>query len=174
MHKLLLPSLFVVILAAVPFRPSKAQDAPKYSNEFLAIGVGARALGMGSAYTSAVNDVTAGYWNPAGLLGVTGDLQVGVMHSEYFAGIAKYDYVGIAKPIDSMSTIGFTFVRFGIDNIPNTIDLIDPISSPAGTREPRLQRTRSPSWPSRRRGFGAAHSYRCSRASGRTLPCTRR
>lgn len=126
MHKLLLPSLFVVILAAVPFRPAAAQDAPKYSNEFLAIGVGARALGMGSAYTSAVNDVTAGYWNPAGLLGVTGDLQVGVMHSEYFAGIAKYDYVGIAKPIDSMSTIGFTFVRFGIDNIPNTIDLIDP------------------------------------------------
>ncbi len=102
------------------------QDAPKYSNEFLAIGVGARALGMGSAYTGIVSDVTSGYWNPAGLLGVKGDLQVGVMHSEYFAGIAKYDYVGFAKPIDSMSTIGFTFVRFGIDNIPNTIDLIDP------------------------------------------------
>lgn len=103
-----------------------AQDAPKYSNEFLAIGVGARALGMGSAYTSVVNDVTSGYWNPAGILGVKGDLQVGVMHSEYFAGIAKYDYIGIAKPIDSSSTIGFTFIRFGIDNIPNTIDLIDP------------------------------------------------
>jgi hypothetical protein len=101
-------------------------DAPKYSNEFLAIGVGARALGMGSAYTSVVNDVTSGYWNPAGILGVKGDLQVGVMHSEYFAGIAKYDYIGLAKPIDSMSTIGFTFIRFGIDNIPNTIDLIDP------------------------------------------------
>lgn len=103
-----------------------AQDAPKYSNEFLAVGVGARALGMGSAYTAVVSDVTSGYWNPAGLLGVKGDLQVGVMHSEYFAGIAKYDYVGLAKPIDSVSTIGFTFVRFGIDNIPNTIDLIDP------------------------------------------------
>ncbi len=101
-------------------------DAPKYSNEFLAIGVGARALGMGSAFTSAVNDVTSGYWNPAGILGVQGDLQVGVMHSEYFAGIAKYDYIGLAKPIDSSSTIGFTFIRFGIDNIPNTIDLIDP------------------------------------------------
>lgn len=101
-------------------------DAPKYSNEFLAIGVGARALGMGNAYTAAVNDVTSGYWNPAGLLGVRGDLQVGVMHSEYFAGIAKYDYVGLAKPIDSVSTIGFSFIRFGIDNIPNTIDLIDP------------------------------------------------
>lgn len=103
-----------------------AQDAPKYSNEFLAVGVGARALGMGNAYTSVVNDVTSGYWNPAGILGVQGDLQVGLMHSEYFAGIAKYDYIGLAKPIDSASTIGFTFIRFGIDNIPNTIDLIDP------------------------------------------------
>lgn len=106
---------------------SRAQsDAPKYSNEFLAIGVGARALGMGSAYTAAVNDVTSGYWNPAGLTGVNSDLQVGAMHSEYFAGIAKYDYIGLAKPIDSVSTIGFTFIRFGIDNIPNTIDLFDP------------------------------------------------
>jgi hypothetical protein len=30
----------------------QAQDAPKYSNEFLAVGVGARALGMGNAYTA--------------------------------------------------------------------------------------------------------------------------
>lgn len=119
-------SLWVVIGVVLAASPMLAQDAPKYSNEFLAIGVGARALGMGSAYTAAVGDVTSGYWNPAGLLGVKGDLQVGLMHSEYFAGIAKYDYVGLARPIDSMSTIGFTFVRFGIDNIPNTIDLIDP------------------------------------------------
>lgn len=118
-------SLLVLLTATLSFG-TLAQDAPKYSNEFLAIGVGARALGMGSAYTAAVNDVTSGYWNPAGLLGVKGDLQVGAMHSEYFAGIAKYDYVGLAKPIDSVSTIGVTFVRFGIDNIPNTIDLIDP------------------------------------------------
>jgi len=113
-------------MACAAGRGTAQTDAPKYSNEFLAIGVGARALGMGSAYTSVVNDVTSGYWNPAGILGVKGDLQIGAMHSEYFAGIAKYDHIGLAKPIDSMSTIGFTFIRFGIDNIPNTIDLIDP------------------------------------------------
>ena len=102
-----------------------AQDAPKYSNEFLAIGVGARALGMGYAYTSACSDVTSGYWNPSGLLGARGDLQVGAMHSEYFAGIAKYDYIGAAKKIDSVSSIGVTYLRFGVDNIPNTTELID-------------------------------------------------
>ncbi|HMN05284.1 MAG TPA: PorV/PorQ family protein [Flavobacteriales bacterium] len=104
---------------------ASAQDAPKYSNEFLAIGVGARSLGMGYAHVAATNDVTAGYWNPAGLLGVRGDLQVGAMHSEYFAGIAKYDYLAVAKPIDSVSTIGLSYIRFGVDNIPNTTELID-------------------------------------------------
>jgi len=118
---------FLILLLSMACGAVHAQtDAPKYSNEFLAVGVGARALGMGGAYTAVVNDVTSGYWNPAGLPGVKGDLQVGAMHSEYFAGIAKYDYIGLAKPIDSASTIGFTFIRFGIDNIPNTIDLIDP------------------------------------------------
>ena len=40
----------------------------KYSNEFLNIGAGARGLAMGSAQVASVNDGTAGYWNPAGLL----------------------------------------------------------------------------------------------------------
>ncbi|MCB0787631.1 MAG: PorV/PorQ family protein [Flavobacteriales bacterium] len=104
---------------------ASAQDAPKYSNEFLAIGVGARALGMGYSLTAATEDVTAGYWNPAGLMGVRSDLQVGAMHSEYFAGIAKYDFIGIAKPLDSVSTLGVSFIRFGVDDIPNTTALID-------------------------------------------------
>lgn len=103
----------------------QAQDAPKYSNEFLTLGVGARSLGMGYSHVAAASDVTAGYWNPAGLLDVRGDLQVGAMHSEYFAGIAKYDYIGVAKPIDSSSVISISYLRFGVDNIPNTTDLID-------------------------------------------------
>lgn len=115
----------VVVLAALAFPAVRAQDAPKYSNEFLSIGVGARSLGMGYSQVAMVNDVTSGYWNPAGLLGVRGDLQVGAMHSEYFAGIAKYDYLAVAKPIDSSSVIAFSYLRFGVDNIPNTTELID-------------------------------------------------
>ncbi|MBP8824237.1 MAG: PorV/PorQ family protein [Flavobacteriales bacterium] len=118
-------SLAVAGVAMLAFHAAQAQDAPKYSNEFLAIGVGARSLGMGYAQVAAVGDVTSGYWNPAGLLGVRGDLQVGAMHSEYFAGIAKYDYLAVAKPIDSASVIGFSYLRFGVDNIPNTTELID-------------------------------------------------
>lgn len=97
----------------------------KYSNEFLNVGVGARALSMANANVASVNDVTAGYWNPAGLNLQTSNLQVGLMHAEYFAGIAKYDFIGASKRIDSNSVAGLTFIRFGVDNIPNTTELID-------------------------------------------------
>ncbi len=97
----------------------------KYSNEFLKIGVGARALGMSNAFVATADDVTAGYWNPAGLAHIDSDFQVSLMHSEYFAGIANYDYGAFATKIDSVSTIGFSLIRFGVDDIPNTTQLID-------------------------------------------------
>lgn len=99
--------------------------APKYSNEFLAIGVGARALGMSNAQVAVVNDVTAGYWNPTGLLDIQSDLQISAMHANYFANIAQYDYAAIGTRLDTASAIGFSVIRFGVDNIPNTTELID-------------------------------------------------
>lgn len=104
---------------------SQGQAVRKYSNEFLAIGVGARAMSMGKAVAASTDDVTGGYWNPAALTGLNRDFQVGLMHSEYFAGIAKYDYAGFALKTQNEGVLGFTYIRFGVDNIPNTIDLID-------------------------------------------------
>jgi len=100
-------------------------QAPKYSNEFLSIGVGARGLGMSGAQVASVNDITSGYWNPAGLTLGKGDLQLGLMHAEYFAGIAKYDYAAIAAPVDETRTIGFSFIRFAIDDIIDSTELLD-------------------------------------------------
>lgn len=100
-------------------------QAPKYSNEFLSVGVGARSLAMANSTVSSVNDVTAGYWNPAGLLNLTNNLNIGLMHSEYFAGIAKFDYGGLAIKNSDSSAIGITILRFGVDDIPNTLDLVD-------------------------------------------------
>jgi len=118
--------ILVLLFVACTFSQSAVgQGFRKYSNEFLAIGVGARSLGMSGAQTALTNDVTAAYWNPAGLSQIESDVQIGAMHAEYFAGIAKYDYATVAKPLKSKGTIGFTYIRFGIDNIPNTIELID-------------------------------------------------
>lgn len=118
--------VIVLIIGLLFVLNASAQlTAPKYSNEFLNIGVGARALGMGNSVLASTNDVTAGYWNPTGLLFTNTDLQIGLMHSEYFAGIAKYDFGALAKTIDSTSAFGVSFIRFGVDNIPNTTELID-------------------------------------------------
>ncbi|HEU4716919.1 MAG TPA: PorV/PorQ family protein [Bacteroidia bacterium] len=117
-------SFFLVFLLGLSVQ-SFAQIR-KYSNEFLAIGVGARSLAMSGASVASADDVTSGYWNPAGLLGVKPDFQVGLQHAEYFASIAKYDYLGFAGKIDSASSFGFSVLRFAVDDIPNTTQLIDP------------------------------------------------
>ena len=104
---------------------SQGTIAPKYSNEFLQIGVSADALGMSNAVVAKTNSVHSGYWNPAGLTELENGFHVGAMHSEYFAGIAKYDYLSIAKKIDEKSAFGFSAIRFAVDDIPNTTQLID-------------------------------------------------
>ena len=101
-----------------------AQTARHYSNEFLNIGVDAHALAMGNMVTASVQDVTAGYWNPAGLSGITTQ-QAGLMHAAYFANVAQYDYLAYAKPIDKKTGVSFSLIRFGVDNIMNTTHLID-------------------------------------------------
>lgn len=102
----------------------KAQ-APKYSNEFLAIGVGARALGMSNSVVASSYDIFSAYWNPSGLLGITTNREVALMHSEYFAGIAKYDFGAFAVKFNDKSAGSISMIRFGVDNIPNTSELID-------------------------------------------------
>ncbi|MFH2094561.1 MAG: hypothetical protein ABIJ16_02580 [Bacteroidota bacterium] len=99
--------------------------APKYSNEFLSIGIGSRPLAMGNSVVASMNDVTSGYWNPSCLTKVSNDLQLGAMHAEYFAGIGKFDYLGAARHIGDSAAIGISLIRFGVDDIPNTLDLID-------------------------------------------------
>ncbi|MFN2457717.1 MAG: PorV/PorQ family protein [Chitinophagaceae bacterium] len=102
----------------------------KYSNEFLNIGAGARGLSMGSAQVASVNDGTAGYWNPAGLTGVQDNPNLNLMHAEYFGGIGKYDYASVALPLaGNKRTLGITALRFAVDDIMNTLFLVEPDGS---------------------------------------------
>lgn len=88
------------------------------------IGVDAAALGMSGAVSATTNDVNSGYWNPAGLVHVE-DHALALMHSSYFANIANYNYVGFAMPLDDRSVIGVSMIRFGVDDILDTTQLID-------------------------------------------------
>ncbi len=100
-------------------------SAPKYSNEFLTIGVGARGIAMSGAMVAHAGDVSAAYWNPAGLLAIEDKYELALMHSAYFSGVANYDYAGFSLPFDSLTRLAFTVIRFGVDDIPDTRFLYD-------------------------------------------------
>jgi hypothetical protein len=115
---------YLVILLTLAVLTAQAQTTRKYSNEFMNIGVDAAALGMSNAVVSQTADVNSGYWNPAGLVHLE-DNQLALMHSSYFANIANYNYIAYAMPIDDRSAIGISLIRFGVDDILDTTQLID-------------------------------------------------
>ena len=102
--------------------------AQKYSNEFLSIGVGARAHGMGTAVVASQQDIYAAAWNPAGLSALPAEagLEVGAMHAEWFGGVGNYDFFGLSLPLSNKNQrVGISLIRFGIDQIPNTLSLYE-------------------------------------------------
>jgi hypothetical protein len=117
--------IFLLLLPSLGFSQFR-----KYSNEFLNIGAGARGLGMGAAQTASVSDATAGYWNPAALVGVQDFPSISLMHASYFDNIGKYDYASAALPFDNNKrVIGLSVLRFAVDDIPNTLFLVEPDGS---------------------------------------------
>ncbi len=119
--------LFIIVCS---FSYASFSQFRKYSNEFLYIGAGARAMSMGNAQIASVEDATSGYWNPANLINVKVDPTISIMHADYFAGIAKYDYASLAIPVqDKKRVLGFSLLRFAVDDIPNTLFLVEPDGS---------------------------------------------
>ena len=114
----------LIVLLLLLTATVSAQTTRKYSNEFMNIGVDAAAFGMANAVVASTMDVNSGYWNPAGLLHVE-DKQLSLMHASYFANIASYDYAGFAMELDDRSAVGLSVIRFGVDDILNTTQLID-------------------------------------------------
>jgi hypothetical protein len=115
----------LLLLLAATMQGQQSAEARKYANEFLNIGVGARALGMGNTQTALATGVQAGYWNPAGLAAKEAPLdpEISLMHAAYFGNVAAYNYVGFAMPIDSAGykRFGLSLVRIGVDDIANTL-----------------------------------------------------
>jgi len=125
-----LKSIIFIFLLFFLINNANAQKR-KFVNEFLNIGVGAKSLAMFGAVSAQTDDIGSGYWNPAGLLKIDAPFQVSAMHAEWFAGIAQYDYLAFGKKLgkDRNSFGGVSFIRMGIDNIPNTLSLIGPDGS---------------------------------------------
>ncbi|MFN0157743.1 MAG: PorV/PorQ family protein [Bacteroidota bacterium] len=96
-----------------------ATGVGKYAGEFMSLGVGGRALGMGGAFVALANDVTAGYWNPAGLSHINYP-QFTLMHDEQFGNLVNYDYAAAAMPFGTSASLGLSVIRLGVDDIKDT------------------------------------------------------
>jgi hypothetical protein len=109
----------VLVVAFFIAHGASAQHIAKYADEFLSIGVGGRALGLGGAYAALAQDASAGYWNPAAL-GRINYPEVMLMHDERFGGIVNYDFGTVAIPYGTDVTLGASLMRLGVDGIPDS------------------------------------------------------
>lgn len=115
--------MLVLTFTAAMATAGGARAANKYAGEFLTHGVGARALGMGSAFVAVADDVTSGYWNPAGVADAEAR-SVHLMHSETFGGVVTYDTGAYVHPLAADAAVAVTFVRLAVDDIPFTGDFV--------------------------------------------------
>ncbi len=94
--------------------------------QFLKIGAGARALGMGSAQVAVSGDVSSIYWNPAGLSRLMVNSEITFTHAEWLADI-NYDFAAGVLPIEGLGTFGLSVISM---NVPD--DLVRTVEFPEG------------------------------------------
>lgn len=92
--------------------------AGRYAGDFMMIGSGVRALGMGGAFAALADDGSAMYWNSAGL-SQQRDLEVSAMHAFLYGGLASYNHFTYVQPLPNEVTIGFNVTRLTVSDIPN-------------------------------------------------------
>ena len=107
--------LIICLMAGQVF----GQSLKKYAGEFLYLGAGSRILAMGGAGTAVANDVTATYWNPAGLMEAKG-LQVEFMHSKQFISSIQNNFLAASIPINDHQSLGLSLLYLTVNGIKDS------------------------------------------------------
>ncbi len=120
--------IFIIILAIFIFANSllAVSKSGTSAAQFLKIGVGPRATALGSSFTGLADDISALFWNPAGLAWLN-QQQFLASHTEWFADI-NHEFAGINLPISSSASIGLSFTALYIPDMEQTT-----IEEPEGT-----------------------------------------
>ena len=138
--------LVLLVIGLLSVGSAHGQRIAKYGADFLAGGVDARALGMGGAYVSLANEVSAGYWNPAGLSHLQYP-EISYMHVERFSGAVTFDYGAVALPVSEQSTVAISGFRSGVNDIVNTLEAWNPDRGvPIGNPENRFTYFSAADW----------------------------
>ncbi len=124
MRKILIVSVLLVSAAVL----NAAEYGGVTASPYLNLGIGARACGMGEAYTAVVRDVDSVFWNPGALVKVT-DPQFSFMHNAAFGG-TSYEYLGVGFPaeqlgLDIWGSIGIMALLVRVDDVMQTRELPD-------------------------------------------------
>jgi hypothetical protein len=93
----------------------------KYAGAFLELGVGPRALALGSANVALADDGYGAYWNPAGVA-FTSQLHVATMYANLFQSLEKHSFISISTPIVGGAVISAGWIRLSVDDIPISYD----------------------------------------------------
>jgi hypothetical protein len=98
---------------------------------FLKVGVGARAVAMGSAVTGLAHDVNQMFYNPAGMALTEETWQASFSYNKWIADIG-HNSAAAAYNFEGVGTIGIGFISFGLSDIPAVRDIPrDPAAIPA-------------------------------------------
>ena len=111
----IIKTLFGVALAVLAFPPKPNAQDGGHAGAYLRAGVGVRPLGLGGAFVAVANDVTAGYWNPAGLAQLA-EPQLAVMYS-LLSLDRKYNYVAAAYPFARLGAVSVSWVNYQVGTI---------------------------------------------------------
>lgn len=98
---------------------------------FLEIGVGARGQALGGAYTAQARDVTAMYWNPAGIAHITGASANISLTDLYGSAGIRHTFAGAVLPLGSSSAIGVSFIQLTSGDIERTTEAFPEGNDPA-------------------------------------------
>ncbi|GAB4378336.1 MAG: type IX secretion system outer membrane channel protein PorV [Calditrichia bacterium] len=120
---LIVMALFVLTLQAEETNKNGTTAA-----QFLKIGVGARAMGMGGAMVGSADDAFSLYWNPAGITKVKSVTLAGT-HTQWFADII-HQFMGLVIPVNRSSAVGFHATVLNMDEME-----ITTVDQPHGTGE---------------------------------------
>jgi hypothetical protein len=130
-----LMSFLVVGALALPMASALAQGPGSAAALVLLMAPGARAAGMGEAFVAVSDEVTATYWNPAGL-GFQKGMQGSLMHTNWLPQLAPdlyYDYANFRRDLGPIGTAGLavTFINLGEQTITgeNSPDPLGTFSS---------------------------------------------
>lgn len=128
--------LFICLCVSALLAQSRDDKAGSVGMKFLTFGYGARAAGMGEAYTALVDDASGFFWNP-GALGTLDNLSVHFTWNQYLLD-SKYFAAAVAYPIENFATVtvGVTVVDYG-DVVETSFEATgDPFKRTGNTLSP--------------------------------------